>query len=71
MSNWLFLMIIFVLIVVRIRIFLFGFPGGAHQPRPDDKYEGITGEDSSSEDDHVDVSGEIADNHRELELSNC
>ena len=61
-------MIILVLVVVWIWIFLFGFPGRAHQSGPDDEYEGVTGEDGSSEDDHIDVSREIADYHRELQL---
>ena len=47
---------------------MFGFPGGGHQSGPNHKYEGVTGEDGSSQDDHIDVSGQIADNHRELEL---
>jgi len=61
-------MIVLVLIVIRIGIFLFGFPGGAHQPGPDDEYEGVTGEDGGREDDDVDVGGKVADDHGELEL---
>ena len=61
-------MIVLVLIVIRIGIFLFGFPGGAHQSGPDHKDKGVAGEDGSCEDDHIDVSGEVADYHRELQL---
>ena len=64
-------MIVLVLIVIRIGIFLFGFPGGAHQPGPDDEYEGVTGEDGGREDDDVDVGGKVADDHGELELDKC
>jgi len=65
--SWGFIVLILIM-EVWAGVLLLGFPGGFHQPKPDNIDHSIGNEDEEDEDDDTDVGGKVADNDCKLNL---
>ena len=61
-------LILIVILILKIFVFLLGFPGSFHDSEPGNVDDCIAEEDEKCEDNYADVGGEIAHNDGELNL---